>query len=170
MKVDVQVDDLAGRLELDRSGDECRFQIHWAGEGGAGQRQASVQEVEAGIYSVLIDECSYEVKIVPGQDCWYVDVGGRHYRVEVNDPRERRRSVRASDAGGRQNLAAAMPGKVVRVLVSVGDTVEAGQGLVVVEAMKMQNEMKAQRAGQVVQLNAREGATVAAGEILAAIE
>ena len=63
-----------------------------------------------------------------------------------------------------------MPGKVIRVLVSVGDDVEAGQGLIVVEAMKMQNEMKAARAGRVVSVAAVAGATVNAGEILAAIE
>jgi len=62
-----------------------------------------------------------------------------------------------------------MPGKVVRVLVAEGDTVEAGQGLLVVEAMKMQNEIKAPRSGRVVALAAREGATVAAGDPLATI-
>jgi biotin carboxyl carrier protein len=62
-----------------------------------------------------------------------------------------------------------MPGKIVRVLAAVGDMVEAGQGVVVVEAMKMQNEMKAPRAGRVVTLSAREGASVSAGEVLATI-
>jgi biotin carboxyl carrier protein len=63
-----------------------------------------------------------------------------------------------------------MPGKVVRVLVAPGDSVEAGQGVAVVEAMKMQNEMKASRAGKVLSVPAKEGATVAAGEVLATIE
>jgi len=63
-----------------------------------------------------------------------------------------------------------MPGKVVRVLVSAGDQVEAGQGVVVVEAMKMQNELKSARAGHVVTITAVAGATVNAGEILASIE
>ena len=67
-------------------------------------------------------------------------------------------------------MTAPMPGKIVRLLVAEGQTVEAGQGLLVVEAMKMQNEMKAPKAGHVVSLTAREGATVAAGEVLAAIE
>jgi biotin carboxyl carrier protein len=63
-----------------------------------------------------------------------------------------------------------MPGKVVRVLVAAGDPVEAGQGIAVVEAMKMQNEMKAPRAGKVLSVPAKEGDTVAAGEVLATIE
>jgi biotin carboxyl carrier protein len=62
-----------------------------------------------------------------------------------------------------------MPGKVVRVLVAVGDAVEAGQGIVVVEAMKMQNEMKAPRAGKVIAIAAKTGATVTAGEVLATV-
>jgi biotin carboxyl carrier protein len=63
-----------------------------------------------------------------------------------------------------------MPGKVVRVLVAPGDEVAAGQGLLVVEAMKMQNELKAVRPGRVETISAREGATVSAGEVLATIE
>ena len=66
-------------------------------------------------------------------------------------------------------IVAPMPGKVVRVLVGVGSRVEAGAGVVVVEAMKMQNEMKAPRAGKVLSMSAKAGATVAAGEILATI-
>ena len=68
-----------------------------------------------------------------------------------------------------QTLASPMPGKVVRVLVAVGDEVAAGQGLLVVEAMKMQNEMKSPRAGKVLSLAAVEGATVSAGQPLATI-
>jgi biotin carboxyl carrier protein len=63
-----------------------------------------------------------------------------------------------------------MPGKVVRVLVAQGDLVEAGQGIAVVEAMKMQNELKAPRGGRIASLSTHEGATVAAGEVLAVIE
>jgi biotin carboxyl carrier protein len=63
-----------------------------------------------------------------------------------------------------------MPGKVVRILAKPGETVEAGQGVLVVEAMKMQNELKAARAGKVVTMSAKEGATVVAGEPLATIE
>jgi biotin carboxyl carrier protein len=62
-----------------------------------------------------------------------------------------------------------MPGKVIRVLVGAGDAVEAGQGLVVVEAMKMQNEMKSTRAGQVVEVRVQDGATVSAGDTLVVI-
>ena len=63
-----------------------------------------------------------------------------------------------------------MPGKIVRVLVSEGDAVEAGQGVIVVEAMKMQNEVRSPKAGVVVKVAVAEGATVFAGEVLAIVE
>ena len=63
-----------------------------------------------------------------------------------------------------------MPGKIVRVLVEAGANVAAGDGVIVVEAMKMQNEMKAPKAGIVISINAKEGATVNAGDVLAVIE
>jgi biotin carboxyl carrier protein len=63
-----------------------------------------------------------------------------------------------------------MPGKVVRLLVAVGDAVESGQGLVVVEAMKMQNEIKSRKAGRVVEVRTRPDAAVVAGEILLVVE
>jgi biotin carboxyl carrier protein len=71
---------------------------------------------------------------------------------------------------GRQTLSAPMPGKVVRILVNEGDPVERGQGLVVIEAMKMQNELKSPKAGRVVSISASEGAAVAAADVLAVVE
>ena len=67
-------------------------------------------------------------------------------------------------------MTAPMPGKVVRVLVATGDVVETSQGLVVVEAMKMQNELKATRPGRVIEIRAREGETVGAGDTLVVLE
>ena len=109
---------------------------------------------------------SYNVRV----DGSSVSACQRTFRVEIVDPRRWSRDRNHRQAEGLQNIAAAMPGKVVRVLVSPGDQVEAGQGLIVVEAMKMQNEMKAVRAGRVMTLAAVAGATVNAGEILATIE
>jgi biotin carboxyl carrier protein len=123
-------------------------------------------EVEPGVYSLLYAGRSYEARI----DGTRVSIGGRSFRAEVLDPRRWNRERNHGKTEGRQNIVATMPGRVVRVLVSAGDQVEAGQGIVVVEAMKMQNEMKAVRAGRVASLTAVAGATVNAGEILAAID
>jgi biotin carboxyl carrier protein len=152
-------------LRLDRFDGGYRFSL-----GDAEECTASVEAVEPGIYSVLVDGRSYEVKIVPGQDNWYVDVRGQHIAVEIADPRDASTKTDGVPANGPCKVAAQMPGKVVRVLVVQGDLVEAGQSLVVVEAMKMQNELKAPKSGRVVAMLAREGASVAPGEVLAAIE
>jgi len=100
-----------------------------------------------------------------------VMLGGRNYEVAIIDPK-RLRCGQSSDAhhSGAAEIVSPMPGKIVRVLVAAGATVAAGDGVIVVEAMKMQNEMKAPKAGVVVSINAAEGATVSAGDVLAVIE
>jgi biotin carboxyl carrier protein len=93
----------------------------------------------------------------------------RVFDAKVVDRKHRRGAI---DHGieGRQQLVAPMPGKVVRVLVCAGDEVASGQGVAVVEAMKMQNEIKSPRAGRVVEIRVVEGATVNANQVLATIE
>jgi biotin carboxyl carrier protein len=140
------------------------------------QQLASVLQVEAGVYSVLLDGASYEIRIQPSghrltaSAVVTASVAGRRFDVEVRDPRDASRSSSAAVGSGRQNVTAPMPGKVVRVLVDKGDPVETSQGLVVVEAMKMQNELKASRPGRVLEIRAREGETVGAGDTLVVLE
>jgi biotin carboxyl carrier protein len=131
---------------------------------------ASVTQVEPGVYSVLVDGASYEIRLIETSQGQGAEAAGRRFAVEVRDPRDASRSSRAAVGSGRQNVAAPMPGKVVRVLVNVGDAVDAGQGLVVVEAMKMQNEMKASRPGRVIEIRASVGQTVGAGDTLLILE
>jgi biotin carboxyl carrier protein len=101
----------------------------------------------------------------------HVQTGKQSYTVKLTDPKRLRAGQSAgAQADGAAQVVAVMPGKVVRVLVEQGETIEAGQGIVVVEAMKMQNELKSPRAGRVVELQARPGATVNAGDVLAVIE
>ena len=99
-----------------------------------------------------------------------VSVNGVVMPVEVIDPREFRGRSRSGQTEGRQQIVAMMPGRVVNILVEVGTEVEAGQGLIVVEAMKMQNEMKSPKSGKVTEVRAKAGAAVAAGEVLMMIE
>jgi biotin carboxyl carrier protein len=131
---------------------------------------ADIAAVEPGVYSVLQDGRSYEARVEQSDGGVAVFIRGDRFEVQTRDPRRRTHPAGKAGMEGRFNVVAAMPGKIVRVLVSVGDAVDAGQGLLVVEAMKMQNEMKAPKAGQVAALAAREGATVAAGEVLAVID
>lgn len=160
MNLDLCIDGRSSPLRLERDGET------WVANG----RTASVLEVEPCIYAVLLDGRSLEARVERGDDAWIVHLRGRRFVVEVSDPRRLSRGSGAPRREGRQTVASPMPGKVVRLLVAAGDTVEAGQGLLVVEAMKMQNEMKAPKSGRVVTLSAREGATVSAGDVLAVIE
>ena len=129
----------------------------WHIDLGDGVREASVVEVEPGVYSILLDGQSFEVRTA--------DID-----IQVEDPRAPRRSAKQASLEGPQPVIAPMPGKVVRVLASIGDAVERGQGLIVIEAMKMQNEMKSPKQGRVTSLAAVAGGTVAAGDVLATVE
>jgi biotin carboxyl carrier protein len=130
---------------------------------------ADIREVEPGVYSVLLNGRSYEVKMEPAAEGYYAGVNGRRYAIQVRDPR--RRSARNSlQVSGRQKIASPMPGKVLRLLARPGDEVAAGQGLLVVEAMKMQNEIRSPKSGRVVSLFVSEGAAVSGGETLAEVE
>ena len=160
MKLEVVVDACAGRLAMDAD----RFRYERDGE--SIEREYSVAPLMPGSYSVLIGGRSYEVVASPGE----VRVNGRAFSVEVFDPRSMRGRKTGGAGEGRQNIAAMMPGKVVRLLVAEGDAIDAGQGLIVVEAMKMQNEMKSPKAGKVVEIKTKPDATVAAGDVLLVIE
>jgi biotin carboxyl carrier protein len=129
-------------------------------------------EVRPNTYSVLLNGVSYEVRVTPMADGrMQLHVGTREYVAEVVDPRAwRGRRHGAIEAEGRQQVTAPMPGKVVRILVKEGEAVEAGQGIIVVEAMKMQNEIRSPKNGKVERLLAKEGQAVNAGEALAWIE
>ena len=165
MKLNIVIGGRAREVECRADGESWIFRLD-----GAPERRALVARPEPGVYSILLDGRSYEARVEASPGALVIHVGGSRFEVEMRDPRKWEPASRFGAHGGRQNLAAPMPGKVVRVLVREGDTVEAAQGVVVVEAMKMQNEIKAGRPGQVIAIHAREGAPVSAGEVLAVIE
>ncbi len=164
MKLTLKIDGVDESFEILAPAPRCRFRM-----GDSAESCADVEVVEPGVYSVLIDGRSYEARVEETADALVVVIDGRRFEIEARDPRRFFRKRTGAGADGIQTIAAPMPGKVVRVLAAVGDEVAAGQGLLVVEAMKMQNELKAPRAGRVLAMSAAEGATVAAGETLATI-
>jgi biotin carboxyl carrier protein len=132
--------------------------------------EADWAEVAPGIYSIIIDGRCYEalVSSQPGQTAaqeepYTVTVCRRNHLVRVLDPRRRRRANALDTSEGPQEILAPMPGKVVKLLVTEGQQVSSGDGLLVIEAMKMQNEVRASRSGRVEKLHVTEGAGVEAG-------
>jgi biotin carboxyl carrier protein len=133
--------------------------------------EADAVKISPGVYSILLDGRSLEVRVETVDDGLLLQTAGHEYRVEIVDPRAWRRGRGGKiDLAGRQQISAPMAGKVVRVLVAPGQHVEVGQGLLVVEAMKMQNEIRSPKTGTVERLLAKEGQAVNAGEVLAVIE
>jgi len=132
--------------------------------------EADAALVSPGIYSILINGRAFDVRVEPAGKELRAITGGREFRIVVQDEREwRRKRGGAVEAEGRQQVAAPMPGKIVRLLVKAGDSVQAGQGLLVVEAMKMQNEIRAPKSGTIDRLCVIEGQTVNAGEVVAIV-
>lgn len=123
--------------------------------------------LQPGVLSLLVDGRQYRC-ILDGDGVW---IGGRRFAFSIDDPRslQGRRST-SSGAEGPRAIKAAMPGRVVRVLVAAGDEVTEDQGIVVIEAMKMQNELKSPKAGRVARVAVAVGDTVGAGDVLAVVE
>jgi biotin carboxyl carrier protein len=168
MKVAIALGGKQHTVELVRVGQRWRCSL----DGKA--LEADAVEVGPGVYSVLMGGESFEVHVEPrteaGVSGLRVVVGSREFSAVVRDPRQwRRRRGAAAEAEGRQQVLAPMPGKIIRVLVKTGDSVEMKQGLVVVEAMKMQNEIRSPKSGVVERIMVTEGQTVNTGEVLAII-
>jgi biotin carboxyl carrier protein len=129
-------------------------------------------ETEPGVFSLLwtdVEGRTRSFRCVTGEGALEID--GEPVEYALYDPRSLRSfGPAAGGASGPRALKAPMPGRIVRLLVQAGEQVEAGKGCLVMEAMKMQNELKAPRAGIIKKVNAVEGETVAAGAVLLVIE
>ena len=133
--------------------------------------ELEVREIEPDSYLFFLNTNVYECRVTERAGTFEVTIGGRSHEVTIVDPK-RLRSGQNTDRHhhGVAEIRAPMPGKVVKVQIEAGTMVEKGMGLVVVEAMKMQNEMKSPRDGAVVAINVKAGDTVSAGDVLAVIE
>jgi len=164
MTYDVTIEGKNYRLELNHPEGrwECRL------DGRAIEIDAILARRD--VLSIIIDGKAYEIKRERTATDMHLWVGSVRYAAQVRDPRSLRSRASADDGKGPRKLIAPMPGKVVRVLVKENAEVDAGQGLLVLEAMKMQNEIKSPKKGVVRKMVATEGASVSAGDVLAVVE
>jgi biotin carboxyl carrier protein len=167
VQYEVEVNGRMRRVSLERAGD--RFAVSVDGR----SRRVDAVRLDARSLSLVVEPgATYDVSITPDAmtGLLHVRVGEVSCTVALNANRRRRRREERDHRGSEpQRIVAPMPGKIARVLVAVGEAVRARQTVVVIEAMKMENELRATRDGTIGELNAREGAPVEAGELLAVI-
>ena len=161
MKLKALIDDREEELLLELREGRVSARI------GARSYEIDVREIESGSYLFSSGNRVRECRV----DEQGVVIDGHTYKVQIVDPKRLRSGQDSSSHHhGAAEIVAPMPGKVVRVQLEAGANVEKGAGVVVVEAMKMQNEMKSPRAGIVVSINVKAGDTVNAGDVLAVVE
>jgi biotin carboxyl carrier protein len=158
--VTIEPDGTPGRYRIAIDG-EAPVIVDAAALSANGAATWSVRDLATGVVKTVA------VTLGPGGEGEAV-VGGHTVPVAIAGPRRGRRGALGSAAGD-QRLLAPMPGKVIKVLVKPGDTVEPRQGLIVIEAMKMENELTAKRAGIITELSVSEGESVEAGRLLVVI-
>lgn len=165
MIYEVTIAEKVYRVELVRTEQEWKCKLDGR------ELPLDVVSAQDGMLSLLLQGKSYEVKQETVGAESNVVVGQERFSASVRDPRSYR-SRRRSGASeqGVMKIKAPMPGKVVRILAPAGSQVEIGQSVVVIEAMKMQNELKAPKTGVVKKISVAEGAAVEAGQALAEVE
>lgn len=168
MKLQAQVGDTLHELEIRRDGNKVFARVDDR------EYQLDASEPEPNVFLLKHKGQVYEFYVAPAAKPGSPQiVSSRKGDLEVTliDPKRLRGSLGLADAAdGVAEIRTMMPGKVVRVVASIGDAVEKGDAILVVEAMKMQNDLKAPKAGVVKEIRVSEGSTVSGGDILAVIE
>jgi len=173
MHYEVIVGDKNYRLDLERANSP---ESHWLCKLNGQEIALDVVQVGENLLSIVIGGRSFEVRReaaiqANGTDVEQVFVCGKLYQTSVRDARSlRSRRRRATGDAGPLKVRASMPGKVVRVLANKGDSIRIGHGILVIEAMKMQNEVRSPKDGTVKEMHAREGMNVNAGDVLVVLE
>lgn len=170
MKYEIELATAAGKakhiVELRQKDGQCEITLDGR------PMDADAVQVSPNTLSIMLCGQSFEVNVSRSLDSAInMQCGSHEFSARIVDARAwRGRKQGAIEVEGRQVILAPMPGKIIRLLVAAGDSVEAGQGLLVVEAMKMQNEIRSPKSGKVERLLAKEGQAVNAGEVLAWVD
>ncbi|MGC2656591.1 MAG: acetyl-CoA carboxylase biotin carboxyl carrier protein subunit [Bryobacteraceae bacterium] len=172
MKLRVDVDGEDFSLDLSLRDGEAAYRLQEVKEAAnSASGSASIIETQTGVYSVLLGYRSFEVRIAnTGKGPAEVWVRNRRYLISQGNPRDSATRQKGAAAQGPREIRAQMPGKVISILVATGDPVQTGQGLIIVEAMKMQNEMRSPNDGIVSKIKTAAGATVAQGDVLMVVD
>ena len=166
MRFVVQLDGQTLTVEVEGRGD--RFLVTIDGD----QFQVDARAPRPGALSLLIDGASYLADVRDDDGHILVEIAGETYRLRVEEELRARLRGQLASTGprGARVVSAPMPGKVVTLLVGVGDQVAVGSGLIVIEAMKMENELRSTISGEVREIRVAVGEAVIAGQILLVIE
>jgi len=165
MKLSAELPESKHSLSLTRDGEKVSAQIDGR------TYELTIREREDHEYLLIDGSKVYDSRVETTRDNFLVHLREQSYPIRIIDPKR----LRSTQSAGRHDHGAAdivapMPGKVVRLLVQEGEEVASGKGILIVEAMKMQNELKTPKAGIVISIRAEAGATVNAGDVLAVVE
>lgn len=163
MKISAKAGHQVLEVEIERSNG------HYIVEIDGVRHVVDAHKLEADFYSILTGGRSYEVSVEANGETYHVRHGAAEQLVTLTDPSRRARESGPA-AHGPEKVVSMMPGKVVRILVEPGEKVTAGQGLLVVEAMKMENEIAAGKDGKVQRIAVEPGQSVEGGALLVVIE
>jgi biotin carboxyl carrier protein len=166
MKLDLEIEGQTRQVEITPGDAAGRWQIRIDGA----PIEADACLLRPGVLSMLINGVAHRVVLDADMAEPALHLGAQRIAWEADDPRSFRHRRRHGASEGPVTLKASMPGRVVRVLVERGAHVAAHQAIIVVEAMKMQNELKSPKEGRVTELRVAPGDTVASGQALALIE
>ena len=158
MKLKVKIEGRTREVEAAREGGRIRWRLD-------GQAvEADALKVAEETYSILLGGQAFEVSVRASADGLLIHAGGQEFSAAILDPRQwQGRHGHTVEVEGRLQILAPMPGKIVKILVRDNQKVSQGDGLLVIEAMKMQNELRAPRDGRVERVYVNEGAGVEAG-------
>ena len=164
MKLIAELNNEKHEVEFKRDGEKISASV------GGREYALEASEVEPNVYLLKHENQIFQIYVSPSETP-AVTLGDHSFEIKIADPKRLRGSgALAGNADGTVEIKTAMPGKVVRILAEQGAEIKQGESVLVVEAMKMQNEMKSPKDGVVKEIRVAEGATVNAGDVLAIIE
>ena len=168
MKLQAELNNEKHEVEIKRDGDKVFARVDER------EYELEASEVEPNVFLLKNDNKIYEIFVAPRNEKsapYKVQIKNQEFEINLFDPK-RLRGAKAADgqADGIVEIKTAMPGKLVRILAEQGAEIRQGEAVLVVEAMKMQNEMKSPKDGVVKEIRFEEGSTVNAGDVLAIIE